>query len=418
MAKVATTPTCDLLLTSHRNQFGWGGARTFLRGFMTACQERGLRTQQIALAGRGEPPTCQDNRGLVLPLTQPRLLWRFQSWRLAGQIERCLRELPPPRLAFVGMNIHWVIAAKRAWPGVKVVYRVPCLLSNCLPFTRPGRRPPTFRSQLDFAGTRRAERQALRVADLILAPTALARDEILTLQPAAHGRVAVCAYHCQPEAVSDEVRWAHRLTCRLGAGAFVALAVGTCDANKAFDLAIRELGQVDRRGHLIVVGDGPERAQLGRLARDRGLSDRVQLVGAQDGMARWFAAADCVISTSHYDMFPNAIQEAMYLGRPVVVPEHAPPKVYAGAAELVGSFGGGLLYDRRRPGALADALNSLIADSELTAELGRQAARIAHARGGWDRCVAAVLTLCEEGKVADQLPIIDAVAEPECVAVT
>ncbi len=354
----------------------------------------------------------------MLPIAPPRLLWRFQSWRLAGQIEQRLRELTPPRLAFVGMNMHWVIAAKRAWPDVKVVYRMPCLLSNCLPFTWLGRRPPTFWSKVDFAGVRNAERQALRMADLVLVPTRLAREEILAFQPAAGGRVAVCAYGCQPGTVSDEIRRAHRRACRLGIDDFAVLAVGTCDMNKGFDLAIRELSRVDRRGHLIVVGDGPERARLVRLARDCGVSDRVQLVGAQSDMARWFAAADCVISTSHYDMYPNAIQEGMYLGRPVVVPEHTPSTVYAGAAELVGGLGGGLLYDRSRPGALAAALDRLIADDELTTELGRQAARIAHARGGWERCVAAVRLLCEQGRVADQLPIIDAAVEPELVAVT
>ena len=172
----------------------------------------------------------------------------------------------------------------------------------------------------------------------------------------------------------------------LPADARVLLVVGVCDLNKAFDAAIRALPAVAARGQLVIVGDGPERASLTLLADRLGVSRRVHLVGAQRDMAPWYAAADAVISTSFYDTFPNALLEGMMYGRPVVVPRHAPPHVYAGLAEVVRE-GGGLLYDRCQSGSLAEVLNELLSRPHLAAELGQQAGALARQRFRWEHCL-------------------------------
>ena len=61
------------------------------------------------------------------------------------------------------------------------------------------------------------------------------------------------------------------------------------------------------------------------------------MLGRQHSIEQWHAAADCAISTSFYDTFPTTIKEALCHARPVLVPRHAPPQVYAGMAEVVAS---------------------------------------------------------------------------------
>ena len=128
-----------------------------------------------------------------------------------------------------------------------------------------------------------------------------------------------------------------------------------------------------RTQHLVIVGDGPERPRLLRLAADSAVATRVHLPGMQRDMEPWYAAADSVISTSFYDTYPNTLQEALCRGRPVIMPQHRPPQVYAGFAEVIAAGGGGLLYDRVQSGALAECMNRVVRAADLREELGRQA---------------------------------------------
>jgi glycosyltransferase involved in cell wall biosynthesis len=197
----------------------------------------------------------------------------------------------------------------------------------------------------------------------------------------------VCPEDCRRYEITPALRHEQRRRLRLAATDFLVAAIGSCDPNKAFDHAIRELARTDPRSKLLIVGDGSERDGLQRLARDLGVADRIQLVGWRSDMAGVYAAADCVISTSFYDTFPNVIREALACGRPVIVPRHAPPRVYAGISGLLHREGAGLSYDRLRPGALAEQLNRLIGDPRAANEFGRSGYRAAQRLFGWQPTV-------------------------------
>ena len=184
--------------------------------------------------------------------------------------------------------------------------------------------------------------------------------------------MTVCRYGPPPQAGDAELRARQRQALGLGPHAILFLAAGPCDLNKAFDWAIRELPAVDKRAHLVLVGDGPERRHLARLAADLGVDARTHLTGPQRDMEPWYAAADVVMSTSFYDTYPNTLQEALCRGLPVIAPRHQPPHVFAGFAEVL-SAGGGLLYDRTQAGALADGMNRLVRDAALRAGLSGEA---------------------------------------------
>jgi glycosyltransferase involved in cell wall biosynthesis len=68
----------------------------------------------------------------------------------------------------------------------------------------------------------------------------------------------------------------------------------------------------------LVVGDGPRRAELERMARDLGLSLKVQFLGARNDVPRVLSAMDVFALTSHVEANPVSILEAMSIGRPVV----------------------------------------------------------------------------------------------------
>jgi glycosyltransferase involved in cell wall biosynthesis len=408
----------DVYLASHSSVYGIGGGVTVTEQLAAVFEQRGYRSLMLGI-GESAIPAAELNpnmRRLNLRTYTPSRLWRLRNWVMPQALARTLSELPPPREAFVGVNPLWIIAAKRAWPDVSAVYLFVALLSNCQPFTWPKRRPTLWQG-VDYAAIRRAEHRALALADRIIVPTRQARDELEAFHPVSRERINVCSYGSQTRLVDAAARARKRAELGLSDGAVLALAVGVCNRNKGFDLAIRAMPSVDARGHLVVIGDGPERENLTHLADELQVADRVRLVGQQPDLDSWYAAADCVLSTSSYDTFPYAILDGMSYGLPAVVPRHAPPNVYAGLAEIITDHGGGVLYDREQNGALAACLNRIVRDSESRASLGKQALTFARRHLRWDRCADLILGKPRESPAGTSDAKSDPAHAPEHVLV-
>ena len=69
---------------------------------------------------------------------------------------------------------------------------------------------------------------------------------------------------------------------------------------------------------LVMVGDGPERGPAEELARNLGIQDSVLFVGKQDGVERFFQAADLFLLPSEFESFGLSALEAMSCGVPVI----------------------------------------------------------------------------------------------------
>ena len=69
---------------------------------------------------------------------------------------------------------------------------------------------------------------------------------------------------------------------------------------------------------LVMVGDGPDRAEAERLCRELGFCDDVHFLGKQNGLVELFAAADLFIMPSQSESFGLSALEAMSCGLPVL----------------------------------------------------------------------------------------------------
>jgi glycosyltransferase involved in cell wall biosynthesis len=121
---------------------------------------------------------------------------------------------------------------------------------------------------------------------------------------------------------------------------------------------------------LVVIGDGPLRGDLERLAGRLGVADRVELPGLlpRDEVYRVLAGADAYVSTSRGEGLPLSVLEALAAELPVVlsdIPPHQEVAAATAAARLVP------VGDAR---AFADALTRLLAlPLEQREALGRSA---------------------------------------------
>jgi len=385
----------DFYLACHCDVRGWGGGLAFAVGLQQAWRQMGYHAPILGIGDDGAPGTS-DPRSERINLNSGIAAhwWRIRSWLLPRGLSKHLRDLPPPRFAFVTVSPTWVLAAQHAWPDKPVILVFACLLANCLPFTWLHRRAPSLWTWLDFLGLRRIEKRALTSADLVLAPTQQSVDEIDGFV----GRTALplerCDYGVCPVAAAAEERVSSRRAIGAQADSFVIALIGHCDRNKSFDLAIRALGDVDRCGRLLIVGDGPELEALRALASAEGVANRITFTGGQRQMAPWYAAADAVLSTSFYDTFPNVLLEGMALGLPIIAPQHDPPRVYSGMAEVLRAEACGLLYCRSEPASLSAALNRLISDRRLASDLGERGRRAVQQRFQWSTAAARILRHC------------------------
>ncbi len=108
---------------------------------------------------------------------------------------------------------------------------------------------------------------------------------------------------------------------------------------------------------LVIVGDGPERPAIEALARERGVADRVRLLGAmpQDRLPEIYSAADLLLLPSSREGWPNVLLESMACGTPVLVSD------IDGMADIVAAPAAGRIVEDCTPGGLAAAIRSVLA---------------------------------------------------------
>lgn len=133
---------------------------------------------------------------------------------------------------------------------------------------------------------------------------------------------------------------------------------------------------------LVVIGDGPLRADVRDLMSRKGLGDAVRLLGycPRETVWLWECAADVIVNSSRTEGTPLSVLEAMGAGTSVA----AYP--LPGVRDAVDSVAGGSISADRTPAALASA----IAD-QLTAPRDRERiARAARERFGIERTCRAI----------------------------
>lgn len=100
----------------------------------------------------------------------------------------------------------------------------------------------------------------------------------------------------------------------------IVVSVGRLVGSKYFDELIDIFEKADdkKEWHLVILGDGPERANLGKKIAEMRLQHRVLLKGAVDDVDRYLYEAKIFAFTSKSEGFPNALSEAIASPLPVI----------------------------------------------------------------------------------------------------
>lgn len=117
---------------------------------------------------------------------------------------------------------------------------------------------------------------------------------------------------------------------------------------------------------LVLVGDGPCRAEAGERVRALGLANRVVFAGAAQDPAPYYRAFDVFVMSSATEQTPNALLEAMATGLPAVTTG------VGDCAEMLGDSADGCVTPPGDVRAYADALRRLASDAALRDLAGRR----------------------------------------------
>lgn len=148
----------------------------------------------------------------------------------------------------------------------------------------------------------------------------------------------------------------------------IVLGVGRLVYYKGFEHIIDAMPSVD--GHLLIVGDGPLRADLEARAVARGVADRVTFVGGVERTAPYYHAADVFVlaSVARSEAFGIVQLEAMACGTPVVN-----TGLTSGVPFVSRDGETGITVPPGDPAALAIATNRLLDDARLRTAYGAAA---------------------------------------------
>jgi glycosyltransferase involved in cell wall biosynthesis len=103
------------------------------------------------------------------------------------------------------------------------------------------------------------------------------------------------------------------------------VAIGRLTRCKNYGLLMRAFAKIATADdRLLIVGEGPQRAALRRIAARLGISDRVEMPGHVSSIAEVLGSADVFVSSSNYEGLPGVIIEALAAGLPIVATASSP----------------------------------------------------------------------------------------------
>ena len=186
----------------------------------------------------------------------------------------------------------------------------------------------------------------------------------------------------------------HDLDCEIEVlGNAVSLPDGTADGSgvlyvgrlarkKGLEYLIEAMAEVDSQ--LTIVGSGPERSRLERLAAETDADIIFEGEVDPDEVGDYYqSAAVFVLPSIEGEGMPNVILEAMAWGVPIVATRSG------GVPTLINDGSNGFLVSMRDPNALSNRINELLTDKSLRKELGANARSFVSENHSWN-------SLCSE----------------------
>jgi glycosyltransferase involved in cell wall biosynthesis len=172
----------------------------------------------------------------------------------------------------------------------------------------------------------------------------------------------------QPEATENNLRteWGFSQNADLIGG------IGRMVWQKGFAYFIQAIPQILinlPQAKFVLVGEGPLRYELDRLAKKLDVQDKIIFPGFRSDIQKILSTIDVIVVPSLLEGFPMLTLEAMAMAKPIVATQ------INGITEQISDGREGILVPPKDPEALAAAVLRIVSDRELSSSLA-EAARL------------------------------------------
>ncbi len=264
---------------------------------------------------------------------------------------------------------------------------IPVARLNGLPSlsTCHGYIPSTWKVQLYNA----LDRIALKFGTQVLAVSEAIKQDLVHagLSP---GRVQVVVNAVGP-ATDRDMTHANREAGRKSHGIcstdFVLGYVGRLSAEKGLKYLLTACAELVTSGvplRALIIGEGPQRNELGQLSRQLGLADRVVFVGFQEDVVQWLSCMDVFVLPSLNEGTPMALLEAMAHGVPAVA------SAVGGVPQVIKHGETGILVSPGRAEEISKATLALFGDPAARQKLAENALVLVRTRYGVEQWIGRI----------------------------
>jgi colanic acid/amylovoran biosynthesis glycosyltransferase len=206
--------------------------------------------------------------------------------------------------------------------------------------------------------------QKIAASEFVRAISFFGRSQLMRACPADRWeRLEVCRLGVNPMAAAER-------PARTSGAPFRLLCVGGMAPPRAFDVLIEALASLKNPAiSLTLVGDGPDRPRLEKLAARLGIAAQIDFAGwkTQDELCPIYTAADAFVFSSFAEGVPVALMEAMAMSLPCVAPW------IAGIPELIRDGVDGILTAPSDTAGMAAAIARLYDRPVLCRTMGAAA---------------------------------------------
>ena len=148
------------------------------------------------------------------------------------------------------------------------------------------------------------------------------------------------------------------------------------------DILIRaaaKLQVISYKLQVLIVGDGPDRSKLEQLANDLGVSNKIKFIGHvdPDEIPQYLSQADVFVRPSRSEGLGNSFLEAMATGLPIIGTS------VGGIPDFLEDGETGLFCKVDDPDDLAEKIQILLSDDNLSNNLSRNGRELVEAKYSW-----------------------------------
>ncbi len=179
------------------------------------------------------------------------------------------------------------------------------------------------------------------------------------------------------------------------AGKIIVLGASILYESKGFPALVRAWSKIEARfpdALLRIVGDGADRENVEATIRELKLENRVQMAGAlsHDDLMQEMVWADVFALISRHDPFPTVILEALAAAKPLVWPDDS------GVNDVLTDGVQGFKVPPHDVEQTALALEKILSDDMLRAQMGAAAKKLSQEKLTWDANAAAMNQIFRE----------------------